>query len=254
MRRIAKTLAGLSFLWACAATIYLIVAAGHQGMGTASTFAAGAVDVQRVTVSLASRNGPWLVGLLLGVALLSGMPFGVAVAHPPGQRAATWSTAVLLLAFAVIAGFSIGLFYLPSAVLMGVSAVLVPTGPSGAEISHRRPLLGLLVVASAASYGCASTKKAPTPRTVAEPCAGQAVLIVENSSGYELDVVEAAARSGSRTVIATVGNGYHEVLVRREGGYYYFTRRARGGATEASESMRASAGDRVRLHRECRTY
>jgi len=100
--------------------------------------------------------------------------------------------------------------------------------------------------------GCASTKKVPPPRTVAEPCEGQAILIVENDAGYGLDVLEARSGGGGRTVITTVGTGYHEILVRREGGYYYFTRRAQTGITVVSESMRASARDRVRLRRECR--
>ncbi len=79
------------------------------------------------------------------------------------------------------------------------------------------------------------------------------MLIIENSSGYDLDVVEAVSRGGSRTVITTVGIGYHEVIVRREGGYYYFTQRVRSGAVQTSESMRASASDQVRMRRECRT-
>lgn len=79
------------------------------------------------------------------------------------------------------------------------------------------------------------------------------MLIIENSSGYDLDVVEAASGGGGRTVITTVGIGYHEVIVRREGGYYYFTQRVRHGAVQTSESMRASASDQVRMRRECRT-
>jgi hypothetical protein len=68
-----------------------------------------------------------------------------------------------------------------------------------------------------------------------------------------LDVVEGRQLSGSRTVITTVGIGYHEVVVRREGGYYYFTRRVRGRNPMASESSgRTGASDEVRMHRECR--
>jgi len=119
-------------------------------------------------------------------------------------------------------------------------------------MKHELPLRTSWLVLVALGAGCASTKKPPTPRPVSEPCDGQAVLIVENDSGYQLDVVEAASIGGSRTVIASVGTGYHEVLIRREGGYYYFTRRVRGGPTEASESMSASARDQVRIRRECR--
>jgi hypothetical protein len=101
--------------------------------------------------------------------------------------------------------------------------------------------------------GCASTKRLPPPRTVSEPCEGEAILIIENDAGFDLDVLEARSGRGGRTVIATVGPGYHEILVRREGGYYYFTSRVQTGNTVVSESMRASARDRVRLRRECRS-
>lgn len=115
---------------------------------------------------------------------------------------------------------------------------------------RRYPLLLLLAWAAG---GCASKTKSPTPRPASEPCSGQAVLIIENSSGYELDVYEARTGGGVGTIIATVGSGVHEVIVRREGGFYYFTRRSRTDVTEASQSMRASASDRVRLRHECRS-
>ena len=105
----------------------------------------------------------------------------------------------------------------------------------------KRFALGLSVLLLTGA--CASKKKPPTPRSVSEPCAGQAVLIIDNGSGYELDVLEARLRTSVRTVITTVGTGHHEVTVRSEGGYYYFTRRARTGITEASESVRRSASD-----------
>jgi len=119
----------------------------------------------------------------------------------------------------------------------------------GYGLGQRIPAVLLLLLL----VGCASTKKPPTSRPVSEPCPGQAVLIIENDSGYELDVLEARSTGGGRTVIATVGPGYHQVLIRPEGGYYYFTRRAQTRTTETSESMRASASDRVRMRRECRT-
>ncbi len=112
----------------------------------------------------------------------------------------------------------------------------------------------LLLIFAWAAGGCASKTKTPTPRPVSEPCSGQAVLIIENSSGYQLDVYEARSGGGVGTIVAMVGSGVHEVIVRREGGFYYFTRRARTNVAEASESRRTSASDRVRLRRECRSY
>lgn len=116
----------------------------------------------------------------------------------------------------------------------------------------RRALQGCVLVLLVS--GCASKTKPPTPRPTSEPCAGHAVLVVDNSSGYDLDVVEARSIGGGRSVIGTVGQGHHELTLRSEGGYYYFTRRSLAGATQVSESMRASASDRVRMARECRTF
>ena len=97
--------------------------------------------------------------------------------------------------------------------------------------------LGSVVWVVAGLSGCASTKKPPTPRPASAACAGEAVLVIDNRSGYQLDVIESRSYSGGRTVIGTVGNGHHEIPVRREGGYYYSTRRSRNGPTEAAESM-----------------
>jgi hypothetical protein len=116
---------------------------------------------------------------------------------------------------------------------------------------YRRLGVGFLLILS--SFGCASKKKPPQPRTLPEPCEGQAVLIIENDSGTDLDVMEARVGGGGRTVIATVGPGYHEVLIRGEPGFYYFTRRTQTGTTVVTESRRASVRDPVRMRRECRS-
>jgi hypothetical protein len=124
MRRLALTLDALAFLWACAATVYLVLAAGHQGVSTISALTASDVEAQRVTVSLVSAEGVWVVGLLLGVTLLAGLPLGVGLALPVARPTTTWTAGLLLLGFAIVSGFSLGLFYLPSAVLLVVAGVV----------------------------------------------------------------------------------------------------------------------------------
>ena len=140
MRRLATALGGLAFLWAGAATFYLLTAAGYEDVSTSVALAEGTVDAQGVTTSLVSANGPWVVGLLGGVSLLAALPLGVALAYPQGQRATTWSVALLLLGFSIVSGFSVGLFYLPSAVLLLASAIVtvfVRAGGSSAEGGRR---------------------------------------------------------------------------------------------------------------------
>ena len=72
-----------------------------------------------------------------GVALLLAVP--VAIAAFPlvlrghrGWRGAVWASAGLLCMFFLLTGFSIGAFYWPSVVALGVAAVLERRGPAAA--------------------------------------------------------------------------------------------------------------------------
>jgi hypothetical protein len=77
-----------------------------------------------------------MAGLLMGVTLLAGMPLGVALSHPAGQRSTAWTVGLLLLGFCVLSGFSVGLRYLPTSVLLMVAGgvgQVEPKGPTGGE-------------------------------------------------------------------------------------------------------------------------
>lgn len=116
-RRLSLILGGLAFFWACAVTWYVLQASSETGM-TVSAVAAGiAGDARSVAPPLASADGVWVTGLLVGISMLSGVPVGVALTHPPVQRVAAWTTASMLLAFCLLAGLTLGLPYLPSALL-----------------------------------------------------------------------------------------------------------------------------------------
>ena len=122
MRHMATALKALAFLWVGAATLYLLFTAGYEGVNPASAFTGTAAVVGHIDVPLDSSNGPWVVGLLLVVSLIAGIPFGVALTYPESHRAVTWTAGLLLLGFSVIAGFAVGLMYLPGAVLLLASA------------------------------------------------------------------------------------------------------------------------------------
>lgn len=124
MRRLATALSAAAFLVACAATIYLLTAATYEGVSTGAVLTGGGAEPTRVTRSFVSTNGSWVIGLLLGVTLLAGVPLGIALASPRNQQAATWSAALLLLGFSMISGFSVGLLFLPSAALLLVAAIV----------------------------------------------------------------------------------------------------------------------------------
>lgn len=123
MRRLATTLSGLAFGWACVATARALVVPAYHSLETSSGTGLGAAAPVPSTQTLAEVNGPWVVGLLCAVTLASGFPLLAAIRAPWTQRGATWISALLILAFSLVAGFSVGLAYLPSAVILLVSAV-----------------------------------------------------------------------------------------------------------------------------------
>ena len=80
--------------------------------------------------------------------LVSGV-FLVVVLAEPGGRAVTmavlWVTAILMPGFCVLAGFSIGLFYIPAAVAMLIAAAFAASSPvSSGKPSARRVTRGCL--------------------------------------------------------------------------------------------------------------
>ena len=133
MRRLATALSALAFLWALAATVYVLAGVGYEGISTGFALTGGREEPGPGVVSLASATGVWIVALLAGVTLLAGMPLGVALSHPAGQRATTWSAGLLLLGFSVVAGFTVGPFYLPCAIVMLAAAAA--TGLPGRRLA-----------------------------------------------------------------------------------------------------------------------
>ena len=138
LRRLAVALGALAFLWACGATVYLLLASSHAGIATSVTLAAGGGGTRRMLPSLATANGVWITGLLLGTALLSGIPLGVALGHPPALRATAWIVGALLLGFCLLAGFFVGLLYLPSALLLIGVGVMIRSESRGMTLAEFR--------------------------------------------------------------------------------------------------------------------
>jgi len=123
--RLAVLLFGLGFAWAAVGSVHLLISTPYLGIGTVPSDYSDP-PLGQLTVSLASANGVWTVGLLSLVTIASGLPFGVALTHSNGQRSVGWTIGVLVLAFSMIGGFSVGLTYLPAALLVLAGAVLSP--------------------------------------------------------------------------------------------------------------------------------
>jgi hypothetical protein len=96
--------------------------------GSSTTVTAGGVTVQQSEhASLIAVNGAWVIALLaVPVALTCLALLGVA----RRQRVVVWIAAAVLIAFSVVSGFSIGLFFAPAAFVLLVAAALCTTSAS----------------------------------------------------------------------------------------------------------------------------
>ena len=118
-----RWIVGLSFLLALAASAFLALAPVVASEGE-TVRSDGTVETERSSHTLLEREGP-------GVLLVLAAPVAVAaVALLAGRtaraRTVAGAAAALLLAFALVAAASVGLFYLPAGVAMAVAAARQP--------------------------------------------------------------------------------------------------------------------------------
>ena len=120
MRTLSTILCGLAFLAAIGATIYLLNVPLYQYEKTVLT-ESGEQTIQG-TVTLVEVNGTWVIYQLLAVTLISGVPLFAALRQPAHQSLVTWVCALLVLAYSIAGSFTIGLAYMPSAILLLITA------------------------------------------------------------------------------------------------------------------------------------
>ena len=118
----------VAHVWTWVVALWLVVGPVYQGVSeTAVTPAGVASESSRVTATLIELNGWSVLPLLLvpvvltALALMSVRTTRVRLAM---RRVLSWVSAVLLLGFCAVGIFSIGLFYLPAAIALVVSAVM----------------------------------------------------------------------------------------------------------------------------------
>jgi hypothetical protein len=121
-RTLATILSGLALLASIAVSIYLLNIPLYQGIETHCD-QSGCTTIH-TTKTLVEENGSWAIILLTLVTLASGVPFVVSLTLPRAQRPVTWVFALLILAFSILGSLTIGLAYLPSAILLFIAAVL----------------------------------------------------------------------------------------------------------------------------------
>jgi hypothetical protein len=116
-------------VWVALVALALALAAGlwlafdpysYSGVSGSAT-SSGVTTEQTENASLIEENGSWVIGLLAVPVALAGLGvLGTARRH----RILAWSAAGVLVAFSLVTGFSIGLFYAPAAVALLVAAAL----------------------------------------------------------------------------------------------------------------------------------
>ena len=88
-----------------------------------------AIPKKRFSASLIEENGLWVIPLLLAPVILTGLGLLMALYGYNNSRAAKWVlwvAAIVLLAFCLLAIFSIGPFFLPAAIAFIIAAAKTP--------------------------------------------------------------------------------------------------------------------------------
>jgi hypothetical protein len=117
LRTLATILSGLAYFASIAVTFYLLNAPLYQHVTESVE------QTIQGTATLVEVNGTWVVNQLFGVTLASGVPLFFALRRSALQRLVTWVSALLLMAYSIAGSFTIGLAFMPSAILLLIAAI-----------------------------------------------------------------------------------------------------------------------------------
>ena len=128
VNRVAKVSAWIAHLLAWAVGILLAFWPAYSGESVTPAAHNGEVEaeVTRATATLVEANGIYVLFLLLVPILLTGSALlAILFAHKRRfiRGALLWAPVILLLGFCLLAIFSIGILYLPTALALLVAAV-----------------------------------------------------------------------------------------------------------------------------------
>ena len=117
---VGAALAGV--LMGVVAGLFLVFSPVYQGVSETATSSGGVVS-GTYGATLLEQNGAWVLLLLLCLPVALAAIGLVGAARR--RRLLVWAPAVVLLGFSLLAGFSIGLFYVPAAAALLLAAVTV---------------------------------------------------------------------------------------------------------------------------------
>ena len=129
----------IAHILASVVVIGLVFGPVYQGVSvTASAPGAAANEPTKTTATLIEINGWGVLPILLVPAALTGLALVTILKTNAGQtsrRVLVWVASVLLLGFCILGSFSIGILYLPSALALVVSSILVSRSWPGATVA-----------------------------------------------------------------------------------------------------------------------
>ena len=117
---VSDALAWAAFLW------LLLWPYSYQGTSVTQTAGGPAGQITETHASLLAVNGLWVIIPLLFPVVITAILLIMAISS--NRRAAkltAWPLAAILLGFCVLSGFSIGMFYMPAALVSIVTAILL---------------------------------------------------------------------------------------------------------------------------------
>ena len=116
----------IAHILAWVVVIGLVFGPVYQGVSvTASAPGAAANEPTKTTATLIEINGWGVLPILLVPAALTGLALVKTNSGQTRHRMLVWVASVLLLGFCILGSFSIGIFYLPSALPLVFSSILV---------------------------------------------------------------------------------------------------------------------------------
>ncbi len=122
-------LTGAAHIFTWVVLFGLVFGPVYQGVSVSAVApGAPAGEPTRTTATLIEVNGWHVLPILLVPAALTGLALLIVLRTSAGQtrrRVLVWVPAVLLLGFCILGSFSIGIFYLPSALALVLSSILV---------------------------------------------------------------------------------------------------------------------------------
>ena len=120
---------GIAHVLAWVVVLGLVFGPVYQGVSvSAAAPGAPANEPIKTTATLIEVNGWRVLPILLVPAALTGLALVTILKTNAGQtrrRVLVWAASILLLGFCILGSFSIGIFYLPSALALVVSSILV---------------------------------------------------------------------------------------------------------------------------------